>query len=140
MVPINLPSRKSSIRRTWTSVSSGDKRGHNVATLDQSSEKTFAISANADRLLSSLSGDFADILLKVAESRAKQTLPDGTPLVTVGDIKAAMTGMCDVLDEQVRLGKVETGIADGIKALREFCTSIPSESGSVRSPSPDQPG
>lgn len=83
----------------------------------------FVISASADRLLSSVSDDFADFILKIASEIAAKD-DDGTKVVTTDDIKKVVQAICAGIEVAAANTVAPGELRSHVEHLRKFCDSI----------------
>lgn len=94
-----------------------------MATANHGSHE-FVIDQQADRLLSGISSDFSDLILKVASQNTGSTAKNGVPLVTVCDVADASELLCEVIRIGIRSGEIPPEASEKLRVLEGFCKLV----------------
>lgn len=91
-------------------------------------EHEFVIDARADSLLSQISNDFADVILRVAAAQAQEKTEKNVPIVTVCDIEDAARTVCILVETGIKSGQLPPGdYGPVLKYLGQFCDAAARE-------------
>lgn len=88
-------------------------------------EQEFVIAPDADSLLSTLSGDFGELILAIAVQHANERKQNVTEVVRT-DVLAALREICDALENARAGGHLGNDAAKALTTLKDLCDQLAS--------------